>query len=92
MAQGIYANSFSEVFSKLLEKGHITCYQLHQFTDLDQAYLSRLKNGEKFNPSPEALMNIALGLVHHSKEISRYDIDEMFESVGRSILIRRSPQ
>jgi hypothetical protein len=92
MVQGIYSNSFSAVFSRLLEKGHVTCYQLHQFTHLDQAYLSRLKSGEKCNPSPEALMNIALGLAHYSKDITPYDIDEMFRSVGRSIHIQRSPQ
>jgi hypothetical protein len=81
----LYTNSFSEVFSKLLGEAGVTCYQIHKFSHLDQAYLSRLKSGEKPNPSPETIMKISLGLVHSSNKVRLYDIEKLFISVGRSL-------
>ncbi len=85
MSTGLYSNNFSEVFSKILEEANITCYQLHNYTNLDQAYLSRLKSGEKSNPSPETIMKISLGLVHCSSKVKLSDIENLFKSVGRSL-------
>ena len=81
----IYNNTFSEVFNELLNKSKVSCYKICQFTGINQAYLSRLKNGKKINPSPETIMKIALALVHFSDKISLYDIEKLFNSVGRSI-------
>ena len=83
---GVYSNSFSQAFSHLLEKTGISCYQLSQFAHLNQAYLSRLRNGEKQNPSPETIMKISLALTHYSDKIKLYDIQKLFKSVGRSLL------
>ncbi len=85
MSTGLYSNNFSEVFSKILEEANITCYQLNNYTNLDQAYLSRLKSGEKSNPSPETIMKISLGLVHCSSKVKLSDIENLFKSVGRSL-------
>ena len=61
---GIYQNNFTEAFLKLLAKSGVNCYQIHQFTHLDQAYLSRLKSGERNNPSPETIVKIGnLGMI-----------------------------
>ena len=56
----LYGNSFAKVFSGLLDKSGVTCYQLKQYVHLDEAYLSRLKNGQKGNPSPETVVRICL--------------------------------
>jgi len=84
----LYANDFSKVFSTLLEKSRISCYQISQYTHLDQAYLSRLKTGEKQNPGPETVIKISLALAHYSKNIQLHDIQNLFKSVGRSIINR----
>ena len=82
----LYANDFSKVFSTLLEKTGISCYQISQYTHLDQAYLSRLKNGGKHDPSPETLIKISLALAHYGNKVQLHDIQALFRSVGRSIL------
>ena len=84
----LYANDFSEVFSALLERSDISCYHISQYTHLDQAYLSRLKTGEKQNPSPETVIKISLALAYYSKQIQLHDIQRLFKSVGRSIITR----
>jgi transcriptional regulator with XRE-family HTH domain len=85
MRHGVYSNSFSEVFSQLIDKAGISCYKISLFAHLDQAYLSRLKNGERENPSPETIIKISLALTHYSDNIKLYDIQRLFKSVGRSL-------
>lgn len=87
MSTGLYSNNFSEVFSKILEEANISCYQLNNYTNLNQAYLSRLRSGEKSNPSPETIMKISLGLVHCSPKVKLSDIENLFKSVGRSLRV-----
>ena len=84
---GIYSNNFSEVFSNLLEKSGVTCFQIHKFTKLDQGYLSCLRNGKKRKPSPETIMKICLGLVHCSDKIKITEIEKLLRSVGHSLHI-----
>ena len=85
---GIYQNNFAEAFSKLLHKYEITRYQIHQYSHLDQAYLSRLKNGEKKNPSPETIMKISLAFCNLESNIKLYEIEDLFNSMGRSLVIK----
>ena len=82
---GIYQNSFAEAFSKLLAESEVTCYKIQEFTHVDQSYMSRLKSGEKTNPSPETIMKIGLGLVHYSSKVKVSDIEKLFKSAGRSL-------
>jgi hypothetical protein len=82
---GIYDNNFAEVFSKLLAQSEVTCYQINQYTHLDQAYLSRLKSGEKQNPSPETVIKISVAIAHYGKHVQLHDIQNLFKSVGRSL-------
>ena len=84
---GLYQNNFSEAFSKLLDKSGVTCYQIHQFNHLDQAYLSRLKSGERNSPSPETIVKIGLAICHLSKKVTLSDIEKLFNSTGRSLRI-----
>ena len=84
---GVYTSDFSRVFSNKLVKACITCYRISEYTGLNESYLSRLRSGEKSNPSVATLMKISLALVHFGQDITLYDIEELFNSVGRSILI-----
>jgi len=87
---GLYdGNDFSAVFSGLLQKTGVSCYRISQFSHLDEAYLSRLRSGEKKNPAPETVVKIALALVHFSDKVDLYDVEALLNSVGRSILFRK---
>ena len=88
METGLYTNQFAEIFSRLLERGGVSCYQIHQYSGIDQAYLSRLKRGEKCNPSPEIVTRIGLALAHISDKVGQYDIEALYNSVGRSLRIK----
>ena len=83
---GIYADEFSRAFSKVLEQGDVTCYQISKYANIDQSYLSRLKSGEKQNPSIQTVIKIGLALAHLGHNISLFDIEILYNSVGRSIL------
>lgn len=85
---GLYQNNFAEAFSKLIAKSGATCYQIHQFTHLDQAYLSRLKSGERNSPSPETIVKIGLAICHLNDKIKLSDIETLFNSTGRSLSIK----
>jgi hypothetical protein len=85
LIMGLYLNYFSGAFTKILEKAEVSCYQISQYTHLDQAYLSRLKSGEKQNPSPETVIKISLALAHYSKQVQLHDIQRLFRSIGRSL-------
>ena len=83
MEAGILSNNFAQTFGNLLGEAGASCYQISQYSGLDQAYLSRLKSGDKSNPSPETIMKISLALAHLSPQISLYDIRKLFHSAGR---------
>jgi len=87
MKEGLYNNQFSEVFSRLLEKSGVSCYGVNKFSGIDQAYLSRLKRGDKDHPSPEVVVRISLALVHCSDKVSLHDVEELFNSTGRTLKI-----
>lgn len=84
----LYSNNFCKMFDNLLIRAGISCYQVRKYTNLDEGYLSRLRNGGKNNPSAETVMKISLALTHLSKDVTLYDIEELFNSVGRSINLR----
>ena len=88
MKNGLYSNNFAEAFSKLMDETGVPCYQIHQFSGLDQGYLSRLKRGQKCNPSVETVVKISLALVRCSPKITLYDVENLLNSVGRSLLIK----
>jgi len=76
------------MFDNLLKRTGISCYQITKYTDLDGAYLSRLRNGGKNNPSAETIMKISLALAHLGEDIALHDIGELFNAVGRSIYLK----
>ena len=84
----LYSNDFCEVFDDLLKRTVISCYQINKYTGLDETYLSRLRNGQKNNPSAETILKISLALTHLSEDIALHDIEGLFNSVGRSIHLK----
>jgi hypothetical protein len=85
---GLYGNNFAKTFSDLIDKSGVSCYKIAQFTALNEGYLSNLRSGEKINPSPETTMKISLALAHFSPGLNIDDFERLFNSVGRSILIK----
>lgn len=83
---GIHSGDFSREFSRILQETGLSCYRITQFTNLDEGYLSRLKSGEKQNPSAETLMKICLALTHYSEQVTIHDMNQLFKATGRSIL------
>ena len=81
--QGLYIDKFPEVLNQLVNKSGVSCYKIAQFSGLNEAYLSRLKHGEKRNPSIETLMAISFSLVHFSNMIDLHDIHELFKAADR---------
>jgi predicted transcriptional regulator len=88
--QGVYSDSFAQTFSELLKKFDISCYQISEFTHLNESYLSRLRNGEKTNPSRETVLRIGIALAHCNSEVKLSDIETLFRSISLSIVIRKS--
>jgi transcriptional regulator with XRE-family HTH domain len=87
-AREVWAGDFSPVFSGLLDETGITIYQISQYTHLDQAYLHRLKIGERKNPSPATVIKICLAFAHLSYKFGTYEAERPFQSTGRTISIR----
>jgi len=81
----LYSKDFAKAFSNLLEKSGVTCYQISQYSHLNQSYLSRLRKGEKHDPSPETIIKICLALTNYSHKLGLYDIENLFNSVGRTL-------
>lgn len=90
MKTGLYSKNFASAFSKTLEVGGVSRYKIAAFTGLNEGYLSKLCSGEKNNPSPETLVEICIALAHFSEKLTLSDFEELFNSVGRSILVKRS--
>lgn len=84
----LYSNNFAQVFSRLLDETRVSCYQISQYTHLGQSYLSRLRGGQKHGPTPETIVKINLALVHFSDRVGLYDIEALFNAVGRSISVK----
>ena len=73
------------VFSKILESSGVNPYKISHYADIDQGYLSRLKSGEKNNPSPEVVIRIGLALVHFSGNVKISDVEKLFNATGRTL-------
>ena len=87
---GLYTDDFAEAFKKALTKCGVTCYEISKYCHLDEAYLSRLKSGERSNPSVESIIKIALALAHSSQKFSISDAEALLNSAGRSLLPKQS--
>jgi transcriptional regulator with XRE-family HTH domain len=88
MQKGIFTDSFTEALNELLEHSGVSRYQIAQYTGIDEGYLCRLVKGEKSNPSPGIVARICLAIAHYSDKVSQHDFEKLFNSLGRSLLIK----
>lgn len=80
---------FSATLKRLRRKAGKSRYKLAQWTGLSEAYLLRLENGERSNPSRDAVVLLALALVSDGQSIDVYDVEELMLSAGYAPLRKR---
>jgi transcriptional regulator with XRE-family HTH domain len=80
---------FGDTLKQLRTKAGKSRYRLAQWTGLSEAYLLRLENGERANPSRDVVLLIALALASGSPNIDIYDIEEFTLSAGYAPLRKR---
>jgi len=80
---------FASALKRLRLKAGKSRYKLAQWTGLSEAYLLRLENGERANPSRDVVLLISLALVSNAQAIDLYDIEELMLSAGYAPLRRR---
>ena len=79
---------FADLLQQLRERAKKSRYELHKVTGLDQAYLKRLEDGSKTNPSREAVLMLGFALVRGNEAIHIEDIDELLLAAGYAPLRR----
>ena len=80
---------FAAVLKRLRLKAGKSRYKLALWSGLSEAYLLRLENGERTNPSRDVVLLVALALVSSSETIDLYDIEELMLSAGYAPLRKR---
>jgi hypothetical protein len=85
----LFIDDFAKTFSELVVKSGVSCYRIGQYINLDEAYLSRLKNGQKINPSPETIVRICIALAHFGDKLDINDFEKLFNAGGRSLFPKR---
>ena len=81
--------SFADALKRLRLKAGKSRYRLTQFSGIDQAYILRLENGERSNPSRDVVLMLALALVESSEDVGVHDVDELLLAAGYAPLRRR---
>ena len=80
---------FSDMLKRMRLKAGKSRYKLAQWSGLSEAYLLRLENGERENPSRDVVLLLALAMVAKSEAISLLDIEELMLSAGYAPLRKR---
>jgi len=80
---------FASALKRLRIKAGKSRYKLAQWTGLSDAYLLRLENGERLNPSRDVVLLLSLALVSDGHSIDAYDIEELMLSAGYAPLRKR---
>ena len=81
--------TFADTLKKLRTGAGKSRYRLAQFSGINEAYILRLENGQRVNPSRDVVMMLGLALVQNSDSVNIWDIDEMLLSAGYAPLRRR---
>ena len=81
--------TFGETLKTLRVRAGKSRYRLAQYTGLSQAYLMRLENGERANPSRDVVLMLGLALVENSESVTIWDIDDLLLSAGYAPLRKR---
>ena len=81
--------TFSETLKKLRARAGKSRYRLAQYSGINEAYILRLENGQRFNPSRDVVMMLGLSLVENSDQVNIWDVDDLLLSAGYAPLRRR---
>lgn len=81
--------NFGEVLQQVRRKAGKSRYRLAQWCGINEAYILRLENGQRNNPSRDVVLMLALALVHGSPSLAIYDIDGLLLAAGYAPLRRR---
>ena len=81
--------NFGETLKKLRTGAGKSRYRLAHYSGINEAYILRLENGQRSNPSRDVVMMLGLALVEKSDSVAIWDIDEMLLSAGYAPLRRR---
>ncbi len=85
-------SEFASLLRHLRIRARKSRYALHKATGLDQAYLKRLEEGSKVNPSRETVLMLAFALVRGNETIQLEDLDELLLAAGFAPLRRGLPK
>ena len=80
---------FPTVLRELRARSRKSIYRLAQYCELTEAYLGRLKTGERQNPTRDTVVKIALALVEDSTEVTIHDVQELLVAAGFAPLLGR---
>ena len=80
---------FGKTLKKLRTQASKSRYQLAQYSGLSQAYLQRLEEEKRVNPSRDVVLMVGLALVESSDSVDIWDIDELLMSAEYAPLRKR---
>ena len=67
--------TFGETLKRLRTRAGKSRYQLAHYSGEDQAYISRLKRGQRNNPSGDVVLQLGLALVEGNEGVGVHDVD-----------------
>ena len=71
---------FGKELEKLRMRAGKSPYRLAKYSGLNQAYILRLENGTRGNPSRDVVIMLGSALVESSDSVALWDIDELLMS------------
>jgi len=81
--------SFEETLKGLRQRSGRSRYRLAQYCGISEAYILRLENGERSNPSRDVVLMLGLALLKGSDTLDIWDVDVLLLAAGYAPLQRR---
>ncbi len=81
--------SFAETLKRFRLRSGRSKYRIAQYCGITEAYILRLENGERSNPSRDVVLMLGLALLKGSESLDIWDIDVLLLSAGYAPLRRR---
>jgi len=81
--------SFGETLKGLRMKSGRSRYSIARYCGITEAYILRLENGERSNPSRDVVLMLGLALIKGSEGMNIWDVDLLLLSAGYAELRRR---
>ncbi len=84
--------TFAVTLARMRQMAKKSRYRLAQYSGIDQAYVMRLENGDKANPSRDVVLMLAFSLMEGSKDMGLHHVDELLLAAGYAPLRKRDDQ